>query len=201
MCVHLSLFQGLLLVRMILASTLWGSPRTGATTAPSVSCSGGGQWAMWEIMLRANTSPTRSPIPALTAGMCSAQGRLLRDTNREYTPMSPTNNTLCTDRAWCDLMPRLLWWLLFVFLGEITCREDLYQYLVDNMDGTFVCGLCSCTKPQTTRGNILQHIESKHFPDMFSYPCPECSVVLGTKKALYRHKQNHHPQSIRSYSS
>ena len=101
--VHLSLFQGLLRVRMILASTLWGSPRTGATTAPSVSSSGGGQWAMWGIMLRANTSPTHSPIPALTVGMCSAQGRLLRDTDREYTPVSPTNNTLCTDSLmWPD---------------------------------------------------------------------------------------------------
>ena len=88
-----------------------------------------------------------------------------------------------------------------VFLGEITCREDFYQYLVDNMDGTFGCGLCNAVKPHKAKENILQHIESKHFPDMFSYPCPECSVVLGTKKALYRHKQNHHPQSIRSYNS
>lgn len=90
----------------------------------------------------------------------------------------------------CDLKA-----LNIVFLGgEITCREDFYQYLVDNMDGTFGCGLCNIIKPHKAKENIMQHIESKHFPDMFSYPCSECAVVLGTKKALYRHKQRYHPK-------
>ena len=69
-----------------------------------------------------------------------------------------------------------------VFLGEITCREDFYQYLVDIMDGTFGCGLCNAVKPHKAKENILQHIESKHFPDMFSYPVLSVMLCLELRR-------------------
>ena len=81
---------------------------------------------------------------------------------------------------------------LFYTLGYITNPEDLDQYVLSSGDGSFCCGICNQT--MNHKGTLKEHIESKHFPNSFSYQCPECSHVVGTKKALKRHRQNRHPK-------
>ena len=75
--------------------------------------------------------------------------------------------------------------------GSINSPEDLNQYVLSSGDGFFYCGICN---HQARKTDLKNHIESKHFPHMFSYQCPECSHVVGTKKALQRHKDRSHPK-------
>ena len=75
--------------------------------------------------------------------------------------------------------------------GSINSPGDLDQYVLSSGDGFFYCGICN---HQARKTDLKNHIESKHFPNMFSYQCPECSHVVGTKKALQRHKDRSHPK-------
>ena len=77
--------------------------------------------------------------------------------------------------------------------GHITNPQDLDQFVLTSEDGSYYCGICSQAANQ--KSNLKKHIESKHFPNLFSYQCPECPHVVGTKKALDRHKERIHPKS------
>ena len=44
------------------------------------------------------------------------------------------------------------------------------------------------------KGKLKRHIESKHFPNLFSYQCTDCSHVVGSRKALERHRERVHPK-------
>ena len=57
-------------------------------------------------------------------------------------------------------------------------------------DGTFACALCSFS--MTRRLHVRNHVESKHFPNTFTYPCPICSKEFGTNKAFLNHKNSEH---------
>ena len=70
-------------------------------------------------------------------------------------------------------------------LGYITTPQDLDQYVLSSEDGSFYCGICN--QAMKKKDNLKRHIESKHFPNIFSYQCPECSVVVGSRAALSNH--------------
>lgn len=57
-------------------------------------------------------------------------------------------------------------------------------------DGTFACALCSFN--MTRRLHVRNHVESKHFPNTFTYPCPICDKEFGTNKAFSNHKNLEH---------
>ena len=40
-------------------------------------------------------------------------------------------------------------------------------------------------------GNARNHIESRHYPNTFSYTCTQCPAVLGTFNALNMHQRGH----------
>jgi len=70
--------------------------------------------------------------------------------------------------------------------------SDLLQFVKkDSNDQKFHCSLCgkfshkysSCTR---------NHVESKHFPNMFSYPCDECPVILSSKTSFNLHRSRNH---------
>ena len=42
------------------------------------------------------------------------------------------------------------------------------------------------------RDNLRTHVEDQHFRDVFSYPCPDCPMILGSKKLFYNHKHSAH---------
>ena len=81
---------------------------------------------------------------------------------------------------------------LFDDSGHVTNPEDLDQFVLTSEDGSYFCGICNQAMSQ--KSNLKRHIESKHFANSFSYQCPECPHVVGTRKALERHKQNCHPK-------
>jgi len=63
-------------------------------------------------------------------------------------------------------------------------RKDLY-------DGKFHCTVCgkfshkigACTR---------NHVESQHFPNMFTYPCDQCDMTFGTKTTFNLHRSRKH---------
>ena len=81
---------------------------------------------------------------------------------------------------------------MIIDLGVITNLQDLDKYILTSENGSFYCGICHQAMNQ--KGNLRQHIEAKHFPNGFSYKCSECTLVLGSRKALYNHKQRNHPR-------
>ena len=78
----------------------------------------------------------------------------------------------------------------------ITSPQDFDQYVTKLADGTFRCEICY--EVMKSSGNLKSHVESKHFPNVFSYQCHVCNVTLGTKKALYRHRQRNKDCQIAS---
>ena len=53
--------------------------------------------------------------------------------------------------------------------------QDLDQYVMSaEDDGSFYCGICNHSVSQMRKDNLRRHIESKHFPNVFSYQCSEC---------------------------
>ena len=78
-------------------------------------------------------------------------------------------------------------------LGIVNTYEDLDQFLgLDDM-GRKCCGICSTFFSQNTK-DLRFHIEAVHFPNVFSYQCPDCPTVVNTRKALANHKYKFHRQ-------
>jgi len=70
--------------------------------------------------------------------------------------------------------------------------SELLQFVrKDQTDQKFHCSLCdkfshkysSCTR---------NHVESKHFPNMFSYPCDQCDMIFSTKTNFSMHRSRKH---------
>ena len=71
-------------------------------------------------------------------------------------------------------------------LGVLTTPEDFKKYIIhDEVKGP-TCGVCHCFSHRS-RSNVQNHIESKHFPNSFTYNCPKCFKSVNTKKALEIH--------------
>ena len=74
--------------------------------------------------------------------------------------------------------------------GNINSPDDFEQYVQRSETGIYLCHLCNYS--QTQFSVVKNHVESKHFPNTFSYQCQQCDTVLGTNTALYRHVQRVH---------
>jgi len=77
--------------------------------------------------------------------------------------------------------------------------SELLQFVrKDQSDLKFHCTLCdkfshknsSCTK---------NHVESQHFPNMFSYPCDKCEMTFSTKTTLNLHRTRKHKSAIKAF--
>jgi len=77
--------------------------------------------------------------------------------------------------------------------GEITRPEDFDQYTYRRVDGLFLCNICHEFSSER-RDRVRNHVESIHFPEQFSYPCPRCGKILKTKNALTNHKYTAHKE-------
>lgn len=49
-----------------------------------------------------------------------------------------------------------------------------------------------CGKESAQKVNLVKHIESVHFPDMFSYECKYCDKTFNAKNSLYAHVSRTH---------
>jgi len=70
--------------------------------------------------------------------------------------------------------------------------SELQQFVrKDPYDGKFHCTVCgkfshkigACTR---------NHVESQHFPNMFTYPCGQCTKIYRTKTSLFNHRSRKH---------
>lgn len=77
--------------------------------------------------------------------------------------------------------------------GHITNPQDLDQFVLTSEDGSYYCGICSQAANQ--KSNLKRQIESKHFPNLFSYQCPFCYISVGTRDALQNHKKKCQPKN------
>ena len=66
--------------------------------------------------------------------------------------------------------------------------KQLYEYIVRHPEAGPKAHKCTvCGKLGNDRGNLRKHVESKHFPGTFSYPCKNCQEVFDTKTKLNNH--------------
>ena len=72
--------------------------------------------------------------------------------------------------------------------------QELDQFVVRNeMSRKYECSLCS-KFGHKSRSNVRNHIESIHYPGMYTYSCDACGTVLNTRRALEVHKSAYHKQ-------
>jgi len=74
--------------------------------------------------------------------------------------------------------------------GDITTPEDFNKYIERNANGPY-CGVCHQFSNKSVT-NVRNHVESKHFPNLFNYQCNQCEMTFGTQKALDVHRQRNH---------
>ena len=82
--------------------------------------------------------------------------------------------------------------MFLLFSGQVACEDDFTQYILkEPHDKGYYCSFCEQFRRRAV-GDVRNHVESKHFPNTFSYPCSDCGDVMGTRKALERHRQRIH---------
>ena len=75
--------------------------------------------------------------------------------------------------------------------GTISRPEDLLQYIGKDLLGNHLCMLCNDFKHKS-RANERNHVESKHFTNLFVYECDICGKTAASQQALHRHKSSYH---------
>ena len=78
--------------------------------------------------------------------------------------------------------------------GSISNPDDFAQFIQRNLiSGEHVCQICNYSQKQLW--TVKNHVESKHFPNSFTYNCPMCEKVFGTNQAFMKHKNRAHKPS------
>ena len=83
--------------------------------------------------------------------------------------------------------------ILYLLCSGINDRDSLLKYIKQNSVGagaSFQCTLCGKTNGQ--KNNIMNHVESIHFPGSFTYHCNLCDKTVKTKSALNLHNARYH---------
>ena len=84
--------------------------------------------------------------------------------------------------------------LIYTFSGyNFQSPEELLQF-VDKCpdDNKFQCSICGKFKA-VRKGLVRNHIESIHFPGMFTYSCDICQKDFQGRNALAVHNSEKHP--------
>ena len=77
---------------------------------------------------------------------------------------------------------------------DLQTPEDFKKYIVRTDRGQ-TCSICHSFS-HSSKSNVRKHIESRHFPNSFSYSCPNCATVVGTQMALDKHMAIHKNQML-----
>ena len=84
--------------------------------------------------------------------------------------------------------------VFFVGSVDISDPSDLMTYIMETrVDGKkmYCCTICNKLISNSTT-NAKNHIESVHFPGMFSYSCDECGRQCTSKNSLSIHMTRYH---------
>jgi len=75
--------------------------------------------------------------------------------------------------------------------GALSSPEELKSYISkDELSGQHTCVICNYANRNA--GNVRNHVESRHFPNMFEYTCKICGDLFGTKTQLNNHLARSH---------
>ena len=77
--------------------------------------------------------------------------------------------------------------LVKIFLGDIaeSDRSVLNTYVVkDNSEGKMLFKCTLCGKCNTAKQTTINHVESVHFPNVFTYNCSYCGKLYNAKNSL-----------------
>eukprot|EP00092_Neocalanus_flemingeri_P037237 GFUD01040549.1.p1 GENE.GFUD01040549.1~~GFUD01040549.1.p1 ORF type:complete len:337 (-),score=75.19 GFUD01040549.1:10-1020(-) len=78
--------------------------------------------------------------------------------------------------------------------------DDLFQYVVKHPVKGYQCSICEKYK-SPARVNVRNHVESKHFPNTFEYPCEYCGKIMYSKNYRDTHiSMNHKYSGSTAYS-
>ena len=72
---------------------------------------------------------------------------------------------------------------------DLQSPEDFKKYIVKTDRGQ-TCSICQDFS-HSSKSNVRKHIESRHFPNSFSYTCAYFDTVVGTQMALDKHMAIH----------
>ena len=134
---------------------------------------------MLEITLRAATSPiclsTHAKFAVTFSGQKPNSTTTLPEVTRSYTysEMGHYQDSYNT---------------FFSAGGEEALKSHVKK---DETNNLYFCDIC---RQFSNRGaaNVRNHVEAKHFPNMFTYQCELCHMTFGKKTALYNHRKNTH---------
>merc|ERR1712226_380894 len=71
-------------------------------------------------------------------------------------------------------------------------RTVLVQYIKKSEDNKHECVICG--QSNSLRSNILNHVESVHFPNSFLYECIYCGKQFSSKNARNVHVSRNHKE-------
>jgi len=69
----------------------------------------------------------------------------------------------------------------------------------DQVKPKYICNLCNKFS-HSARNNVRNHVESKHFPNMFSYECELCGQSFPSKNNVQLHRSRVHKPKTQDYS-
>ena len=71
--------------------------------------------------------------------------------------------------------------------GILSDPSELDNFVIRTLMGQFTCSICMRFRHQA-RANVKNHVESKHFPNSFTYTCDLCGNITHTKQAHQNHR-------------
>ena len=78
--------------------------------------------------------------------------------------------------------------------GLIQDPSELLQYVSKDLHSNkHFCNICNGFSHQW-KASVRNHVESKHFPDIFTYSCQQCSETFRSNQALAKHRSRKHWQ-------
>ena len=84
-----------------------------------------------------------------------------------------------------------LWKYLYAGHG-FNNPADLLMYVTRcDISGKYTCGICKSFS-HAGKSHVRNHVESKHFPDSFTYECNQCDKTFSTKNGVANHRSVAH---------
>jgi len=80
--------------------------------------------------------------------------------------------------------------------------SELFQFVSKDpseLSKKYICTLCSKFS-HASRTNVRNHVESKHFPNMFSYACELCGQSFPSKNNVQLHRSRVHKTKTQDYT-
>jgi len=79
---------------------------------------------------------------------------------------------------------------------DMSDPSELFQFVIrSDVSGKYTCGLCK-TFSHAGKSHVRNHVESKHFPDTFTYECDQCEKIFSTKNGVANHRSVAHKHNL-----